>query len=76
MGQLNVHCLKRPLFPIGIHSWSYADTRSKIGQEQLVCAWARVGTTDIAQFICLKEMRTDRDLLGIPRFVSIHGHSP
>lgn len=71
-----MHCLKRPLFPISVHSESYTDTCSESGQEQFVRAWAQVITTDIAQFICLKEMLTDRDLLEISRFAPICGHGP
>jgi hypothetical protein len=52
--QAHLHALKRPLFPLGIHSNSHAGARSQGGQEQLIRIGTLIIAADIAWFVRLK----------------------
>jgi hypothetical protein len=74
VGQTDVHFLKRPLFPLGIHSNSHARTCSQRGQEQLVRVRARIIAAEIARFVCLQNVRANGYVLDISQGSGLDAH--
>src|SRR5580704_1666019 len=75
VGQADLYALKRPLFPLGVHSNRHTGTCSQRGQEQLVGVGARIVAAVFARLVCVKHMRADGYVLIVSQRSGMYEHT-